>query len=228
MVMLSMATIRKEALVTGEIYHIYTRSIAGYEIFNSTGSYQRMIELISYYNQPSPRMSFSRYLELPLEQKGEIIRLAKTQPVVQLIAYCLMPTHIHLVLKQLAERSISTYMNNILNSYSRYFNLYHQRKGPLWESEFKNILVKEDEQLLHLTRYIHLNPSSAHLVTDPKNWEYSSYREYINEKLGIAVCDWNGNLEINPANYRKFVKGRIAYQRSISKIKHLLIDNYTG
>jgi putative transposase len=79
-----------------------------------------------------------------------------------------MPTHIHLVLRQLKDGGISKFMSNILNSYSRYFNIKHNRKGPLWEGRFRKVLVGSDEQLLHLTRYVHLNPVTACLVDKPK------------------------------------------------------------
>ncbi len=78
-----------------------------------------------------------------------------------------MPTHIHLILKQLKEDGISAYMSKILNSYTCYFNRRTKRKGPLWESRFKRVEVTSDEQLLHLTRYIHLNPVTAHIVEEP-------------------------------------------------------------
>ena len=70
-------------------------------------------------------------------------------------------------------------MRRLLNSYTRYFNEKIKRKGPLWEGRFKKVLVNSDEQLLHLTRYVHLNPVSAGIVEKPEDWPCSSYREYI-------------------------------------------------
>ena len=139
-----------------------------------------------------------------------------------------MPTHIHLVLKQLVNSGVSSFMNILLNSFARYFNLSHNRHGPLWESRFKNVLIETDEQLLHLTRYVHLNPTSAGLVELPNEWNYSSYLEYLGERSSKGICNWEGILEIQPNNYQKFVNGRTSYQRSLSQIKHLLIENYTG
>ncbi len=137
-----------------------------------------------------------------------------------------MPTHFHLILKQLQNNGISDYMRKILESYSSYFNMKHKRKGPLWESKFYNILVKDDEQLLHLTRYIHLNPVTAKLVDKPKDWEFSSYKEfYSRENNFYRICQFNNILEINPLSYRKFVNDRISYQRELAKIKRLLIGS---
>ena len=80
-------------------------------------------------------------------------------------------------------------MGDILNSYSRYFNTKQKRKGPLWEGRFENVLIKTDEQLLHLTRYIHLNPVTAYLVDQAKDWQASSYNEYLeNSDFNECIC----------------------------------------
>ena len=136
-----------------------------------------------------------------------------------------MPTHIHLLLKQLIDNGISRYMKNLLDSYSKYFNIKHKRKGPLWESRFKNVLVKTDEQLLHLTRYLHLNPVTAYLVNSPEDWDYSSYGQYLDSKIDYPFCDFSDVLKINPEEYEKFVNDRIDYQRSLAKIKELIIED---
>jgi len=220
--------IRKEKLVTGEIYHIFNRSIANFEIFNSATEFLRMKNVIRYYQIKKPCLRFSLFIEPAIKQGFDNYLMSMAQgkeKLVNIVAYCIMPTHIHLILRQLKENGISIFTGNILNSYSRYFNTKHRRKGPLWEGKFKNILVKTDEQLLHLTRYIHLNPVTANLVNKPENWTTSSYREYLlelNNKEG--VCCYNDILNINPISYRKFVEDRIAYQKELATIKGLLLD----
>jgi putative transposase len=147
------------------------------------------------------------------------------EKLVEIIAYCIMPTHLHLVLKQLEDNGISIFMNRILNSYSHYFNIKHERKGPLWEGRFKHILVEKDEYLLHLTRYIHLNPVTAYLVNKPEEWFASSYGEYLQDvKKDDKICKYSEILEIEPKSYREFIEDRISYQRELAKIKHLVMD----
>lgn len=223
-----MTVSRKFTLTNNETYHIYTRSIAGFEIFRSQDLFQRFLDTVIYYNNFSRRLRYSKYVSLSPEARERVDQRSSVDPVVQIIAYCIMPTHIHLALKQVKDGGISYFMKNVLDSFSRYFNTSHNRKGPLWESRFKNVLVDSDEQLLHLTRYIHLNPSSASLVSRPEDWKYSSYNEYVEEKTDKAVCIREGLLDISPIAYRSFVKRRISYQRSLSVIKHLLFDNYNG
>lgn len=136
-----------------------------------------------------------------------------------------MPTHFHLILKQLKENGISRFVNLILKSYSKYFNEMHKRKGPLWEGRFKNVLVKSDEQLLHLTRYIHLNPVSACSVNNPEDWKFSSFREYIDllEK-DRRICEFTNYINMEKSMYEKFVKDRIDYQKKLEMIKHLILE----
>lgn len=208
-------------LTQGEIYHVYTKSIAGYEIFSSDPEYTRMEEVIQYYKIEKPTKRFSLREEIKKE-KPEII-MHNANEIVQLICYCLMPTHAHLILKQLTERGISEFMRRILDSYSRYFNIKHKRKGPLWEGKFKRVLVKDDAQLLHLTRYIHLNPVTAGLVNKPEEWKYSSYKEYVSNSEK-RICRYDDILDINPYSYKVFVENRILYQKELAKIKDMLLD----
>ena len=218
---------RKIPLVNGEVYHILNKSIAGYEIFNTQADYLRMQHLFRYYQKETEKR-FSDFVLLKGVGTGFDAYLAKysagNNDIVQIIAYCLMPTHFHLVLKQLENDGISKFIGNILNSYTRYFNVKHKRKGPLWEAKFKNVLVGNDEQLLHLTRYLHSNPTTALLAKKPEEWPYSSYKEYLGTSEEIALCNYKDILEINPKSYRKFVNNRISYQRELAKIKSLLLD----
>jgi len=219
---------RKNPLANGETYHIFSKSIAEFKIFNSDTDYQRMLNLIKYYQIEKPPEKFSRFIQSePVRIQGFanyfdfIGRDQKS--IVQILAYCLMPTHIHLILKQLSLNGISIFMSNILNSYSRFFNTLHHRKGPLWENKFQNILVEKDEQLLHLTRYIHLNPVTAFLVEQPDEWLFSSYKEYI-QAASNEVCQYEDMLEIKPNKYIKFVKDRTSDQRELAKIKKVILD----
>lgn len=220
---------RKEPLVTGEIYHVFNKSIAGFKIFNNEPEYLRIIAAIRYYQVEGYPSRLSDFLKAADASGNDISKClsdyleCNKDKLVDIIAYCIMPTHIHLILKQLEEKGISFYMNNILNSYSRYFNRKHKRKGPLWEGRFKNILLKTDEQMLHLTRYIHLNPVTAYLIDKPEFWLYSSYREYLSEVPG-RICSYENILEICPSQYKKFVDDTIGYQRDLAAIKNRILE----
>lgn len=215
---------RKDPLKNGYLSHICTKSISGYITFRSEEDYSRMKKMLTYYRHDAPPFKFSLYEKL-LERgdPGVVQALANKDLLVDIIAYCIMPTHIHLILCQLKENGISMYLKNILDSYTRYFNVKYNRKGPLWEGRFKSILVVSDEQLLHLTRYIHLNPTSDNLVDRPQEWKYSSYNEFLNNTSDI-LCSFSKYLEITPEVYRKFVEERKDYQRKLAMIRHLLLE----
>jgi putative transposase len=220
---------RKEVLANGEVYHIFNRSIADFVIFNNAEEYERMWQLFKYY-QIENTIRLSYFLDSRnVQEQGfnNFFNLISRdqENFVQIIAYCLMPTHFHLILKQLKDNGISFYMRKILEGYSTYFNLKYKRRGPLWESKFKNVLVESDEQLLHLTRYIHLNPITVKLAEKPDDWHFSSYLEYLGEESeDKAICQYKDILEINPSSYRKFVNDQISYQRELAKIKSLLVE----
>lgn len=217
---------RDNQLINNNIYHIISRSIARYKIFNNDSDYTRMVQLLRFYQIQNPPTKFSQFLRsqsaqnMGFNQYFQMV-LRDYEKLVEIIAYCVMPNHIHLVLKQLQNKGTSIFMSNILNSYTRYFNLLHKRKGPLWESRFKRILVDKDEQLLHLTRYVHLNPYSANLVEKIELWKYSSYLEYI--KPGDnQITRYDDSLEIDHKSYQKFVNDRKDYQRQLSIIKKII------
>jgi len=216
---------RKNVLSNGSVHHIYSRSIAGYKIFQKSDYYLRMINLFKYYCMKTPGIKFSDFLVI--KNKGRFMKkhFNDKDKLVQIIAYCIMSTHIHLVLMQLQDDGISLFMGNVLNSYSRFFNIKVSRKGPLWESRFKNVQIETDEQLMHLTRYLHLNPVTAGLVEKAEKWQYSSIKEFLGKvKEGEEVCQFNNLMEFDANNYKSFVNSQKVYQRQLAKIKEFLLE----
>lgn len=218
-------------MVTGEIYHVMNKSIEGYKIFNRPEDYQRMIWLLRYFSLWKPPMKFSFFLERSPDVQRDgfeatVNKLASEEgQLVQIIAYCLMPSHIHVVVKQLQKNGIVNFLRNSLNGYARYFNTKYKRKGTLWMSRFKNVLVDTDEQLLHLTRYIHLNPVTAGIVSSADDWLYSSYKEYVARKSVSHPFTQNDNLfDMTPRKYRAFVEDHADFQRQLAVIKHQILE----
>lgn len=224
-----MVQFRKDTLRNDNIYHIYTRSIAKFVVFNDAEEFDRMYKLIDLYRFANFTYKFSNFRDLlPVHQKIIIDDLkVENDLLIEVVAYCLMPTHVHLILRQISDDGISKYMGRVLNGYSRYFNTKHGRIGPLWSGRFKNVLVLKDEQLVHLTRYVHLNPTSAGLIKNPDDWNYSSYHEYVEESES-SICNFKDVINVDPQSYRKFVNDRKGYQRDLSVIKSQMIDNYSG
>ncbi|MFH1305212.1 MAG: transposase [Candidatus Omnitrophota bacterium] len=212
---------RKVPLVEDEVYHIYTKSIAGFKIFKNKVDYNRMLEEIRFYTIENPPCKFCVFKSLQEEMKPEIFpKIDPSEKLIDILAYCLMPTHIHFVLKQLKENGISKFIGRILQSYSTHFNIKHKRKGPLWQGRFQNVRVENDNQLLHLTRYLHLNPVAASLTDMPMDWKFSSYKEYLGQiKENEKLCNFSGYFDLNPDTYEKFVSDHVSYQKERSVIE---------
>lgn len=128
----------------------------------------------------------------------------------KLIAYCLMPNHFHLILHEKNGGSIHRCMHALGTSYTKAINKRYQRTGHLFQGPFKKVRIKTNNQLLHLSRYIHLNPVEADIVKQPENWEHSSYREYVGLRCGndlqmdIILKQFN-----EPYTYSNFVMNEL-------------------
>ncbi|MGE3803959.1 MAG: transposase [Gemmataceae bacterium] len=139
---------------------------------------------------------------------------------VAVVAYCLMPNHYHLLVR-LDSDDFSRIMHSFSTAYAKAINKQHERVGALFQGPFKASLVDEDEYLMHLSRYIHLNPVRAGLVSNAADWEFSSYRDYLRLRSGTLpqsgiVLSQFGNVE----DYESFVREYQEAERE--KIEHLL------
>ncbi|TSC92367.1 MAG: hypothetical protein CEN91_480 [Candidatus Berkelbacteria bacterium Licking1014_85] len=143
---------RQQCLATDNYYHILNRSIAKFNIFNNDIEFQRILDTFVYYRQLNPPLRFSWFYE---QSKKKLIDQIDNDNLVDILCYCLMPTHFHLILKQNIDDGISKYMSKVENSYTRYFNIKHKRKGPLWESRFlfrsyKKILIRKLHRIVKI------------------------------------------------------------------------------
>ena len=222
---------RKIPIVTGEIYHVVNRGIASQPTFTNGRDYQRMLMLLPYYRFASPPFKLSKFLTFPKSRQVEILQEMQEngQPLVDIIAYCLMPNHFHLVLKQISDESIAKFVSDVSNGYTRYFNTKYERKGPIFQGKFKAVRVEGEEQLLHLSRYVHLNPFSSYIVkaeNELEDYPYSSFSEYVRETSG-GFCQKQPVLSHfeTPNAYRDFILDRADYQRELQDIKHLTLDD---
>lgn len=222
---------RKNILAEGEIYHIFNKSVASIPIFYSSRDYSRFIELINYYRFVNPPMSFSHLIKLSKQERNDILNKLIDQNKIhaEIICFCLMPNHFHFLLKQITADGITTFMKNLQNSYAKYFNIKNDRGGSLFRSPFKDVRIETDEQLIHVSRYIHLNPSTAYLV-EPENlstYPWSSYPDYVTENNALhSLVNTEPVLSFfkTKKSYAEFVLDRADYQRTLDEIKHLALE----
>lgn len=222
--------IRKVPLITGQYYHIFNRGVAGQPTFTDLREYKRAINLMFYYKHRNPLLKYSHFLQLSSDQKNRILTEMESKDDYQasIIAYCLMPNHFHFLLRQTIDNGIAKFMANFTNSYSRYFNVKTERYGPVFQGRFKAVLIETEEQLLHVVRYIHLNPYTSYVVksiVDLKNYEFSSLPDYL-DKRNSALVDKEIILAHfkNTSDYAKFVFDQADYQRKLETIKHYLLE----
>ncbi len=160
------------------IFHVFNKSIANYGIFKDPKNSQRFIEVLDYYNNTNIKKKFS-LAKTNKEYLYQNLLLFKKDSLLKFLSFCIMPDHYHLLIKILIDNCLSKYINDVENSFTRYFNTKFNRKGPLWQSRFQAVRIKNNEQLLHVSRYIHLNPTTANLIDKPENWDFSSYKDII-------------------------------------------------
>lgn len=137
----------------------------------------------------------------------------------ELIAHCLMPNHFHLVVYLTQEVDFANTLRAFTTSYVRSFNNWYRRVGYLYQGTTKAKLVESEEYLVHLCRYVHLNPVVAGLVRSPEEWEFSDYVEWISESHPeqSRLVITKGAYVRNGGEYRDFVEGYITEARSQAK-----------
>lgn len=220
--------LRKTFLNSGEIYHIYNRGVEGRPIFHDKRDYRRFIEGLEYYRLADLGIKLSNFKTFSREEKENFLR---THPdrLIELFCHSLMPNHLHFLLRQEKDGGISFFMALLTSSYSHYFNIRHERFGPLFQGPFKAVRVETDEQLIHLSRYIHLNSLMAGLIKDTRdleNYEWSSLPGYLdkNRKRDFYSTDLVLSFFKNSEDYKKFLEDHINYAKKLDHIKHLILE----
>jgi putative transposase len=167
-------------------HHIYSKSIYKFTIFTCDEEYRRFLTLLEYYQFDGlPRYThFIKQHQVRTLGFNEAFcqQSQNKAKLVQLLSYCLMPTHIHLICQQTYPDGITTFVRRALNAYSRYFNLRHNRRGPLWECRFGNTPIESDEHMQTVLNYLQDNPVKAKLVEKPSQWPY--YKTFSHSRCG--------------------------------------------
>lgn len=217
-------------LVTDEIYHVFNRGIDHRPTFTNAREYQRAWETLIYYQFISPPMRLSMYL-VTKEQVREklLLEMKQTSRLIDILSFVFMPNHFHFLVKQKTDGGTSKFLSNLQNSYTRYFNIRYKRKGPLFLDQFKAVRVETDEQLLHVSRYIHLNPYSSFVVKTPEdllNYKWSSLAEYL-QTVDNPICERQTILSFfkDSKTFQKFIFDQADYQRKLESIKHLALED---
>lgn len=202
------------------IYHIYNRGVDRQNIFLINRDRQRFLKTLGYYQIENPKPKFSTY------QVAKTFPVNETKRIVEIVAYCLMPNHFHLLVQQTKDGGITEFTRKFIHSYTKYFNVKHRHEGPIFNGMFKSVPIESDEQFLHVSRYIHLNPLVSKLVPNLGIYPWSSYDSYINNRPSPFPLLKEKLLEMfkSPKEYEKFVLDQAAYGETLEMIKHEALD----
>lgn len=219
---------RREIFVQNGIYHIYNKAIEKVNVFTPE-KVNLFINILIYYRSSLIDRRYSYFLEANDATRESIkIKLARKEHFCfECLAYCFMPNHFHLLLKQNGEKEINQILRKALSSFVHIYNSINKRRGPLFLPQFGAVEIHSEDQLKHVSRYIHLNPFSSGLV---KNFEdldaypFSSLRSYLTNTF-LNLCNTQLVLDLfgrSTERYRDFVHDQADYQKSLETIKQSL------
>jgi len=187
---------RKIQFCAGEYYHLYNRGVNRQPIFFCNENWGFFIKRLRDYCKPD---------------------------FIDVVAYCLMPNHYHLMVHLKINELSAKIMQPFTVSYTKAVNVQQKRVGPLFQGPFKATHIDENEYLLHLSRYIHLNPVFAGLVDHPAKWVFSSYRDYVGLRQGtFPKPDIVLSQFTSCQAYVEFVEAYIEEDKKL--IEHLMLD----
>ena len=167
-----------------EFLHVYNRGISKSIIFFNDRDRKRFLFLMMILQIPETMKNIDRmFKDFALDPETYIKNfdshgLKKRQ--IELVSFCLIPNHFHLLMQEIEEGGISKYMQRLQNAYTKYINTKYERSGHLLQGAYKAVLIESNEQLLHVSAYIHRNSRE---IKEYKNKElkyfWSSYQDCV-------------------------------------------------
>lgn len=218
---------RDTTFLNNNIYHVFNKTIDGRRIFNVENNCINFLNVAAYYRSSKSKLSYSYLSQVNTKLLNKIQReiTYRKHWRVEIICYCLMPTHFHFLIKQKTDGGIQKFISNLINSFTKFSNLKLERYGPLLMPRFKSNLILTEEQFTHSSRYMHLNPYSSGLVKnidDLENYLWSSYPSYAGNKEDVLVSheDLLSLFNYDKSRYREFVTSNADWQKTLEKIKY--------
>lgn len=189
-------------------YHVYNCGVEKRRTFLNERDYRRFIGATEYYLHDQ-NISYVQFQELNEEAKA-LYRQLNPEGLetlrVRIIAYCLMPNHLHFLIKPAKAGGLPRFVSDVANSYTKYFNIKNERLGNLFQGTFKAKPITSEASLLQVSRYIHLNPEN------PDTYPYSSYHDWLGTSSSKIVDrkELDRWLKIvgGPKTYQTFVNSK--------------------
>jgi len=174
---------RDAAFANGEYYHIFNRGAHRLDIFRRDEDYKRFL-LLLHVGNTAQRVDLRAILRKYKGQTFANVLEGETpdKSLVDISAYCLMPNHFHLVIKQKTDKGITAFLRKVLTAYSMYFNLVHGHSGVLSQGAFKSRHINSEPYFRYIFSYVHLNPLAL-LLPD---WEENGIKEHLVARSFLA------------------------------------------
>jgi len=210
-------------------YHIYNRGVNKQEIFVDSYDYYYFLHLLKRYLDPTFK---KRYID-PVTGEDRFVEGASFMGDVKLVAFALMPNHYHILLHNISKYGMEKLLRRVGTSYSLYFNNKYDRVGGLFQGVYKAVMITNQEHLLHLSCYIHLNPTelSERYAKNLMDYDYSSYKYFIGERESkwlhpnILLDMFYPNEEKAGTRYADFIGCRIERFLDIREsVKSLVLE----
>lgn len=212
-------------------YHLYNRGVDKRVIFLNDADRRQFIDALRLARlSNSPKLSWLKeQIKIGNISPADLKRLEEEYgpPLLDIVAYSLMPNHFHLQVKELIEGGISKFFRKLGTSYVMYFNIKYERTGRLFESQYKSVLIETDEQLIHLSRYIHTNPFNSSRIDvslkQLKTYPWTSLPDYLKTRKQ-PFCDPSEVMVFfkSPDDYWKFLEGIVDREENLPL--NLLLD----
>ncbi len=171
----------------GEYYHLMVRGNNKQDIFYDDSDRFRFLFLMTHLVSPIDFKNISRHAtSFRINKHWNVIddtyKVITEKRYISLLTFALMPNHIHWLVGEREDGGISRYMQRILNAYTKYFNTKYKHVGHLFQGPFKAVHIENNEQLLHVSAYIHKNPREIAGVRGKEHsFTWSSYRDYLGD-----------------------------------------------
>jgi len=213
-------------------YHIYNRGVEKRKIFLDKQDYVVFLGYLRDYLTPknegelSNRLSDLKLNPRDREKISKLLKLNNFNGELELLCYCLMPNHFHFLVRQNSERTIDSFTNSLVTRYVMYFNKKYKRVGHLFQDVYKAVMIENEMQLLHLSRYIHRNPLGLESGKDEHQRLFTSLPEYLGQRKTSWIeieTIWSYFSKVDPKNsYFSFVQQTDERER----IENLLLEDF--
>ena len=207
---------RNIKIAPGEHYHLFNRAVNKQVIFHDVRDYARFLFLILYFQSEIKFPQIGRIVKEFVKSRafdtGDEQEISKNRTV-ELVAFCIMPNHFHLIVKELEEGGIADYMQRVLTAYSKYYNVKYEKSGHVFQGPYRVVHIENDRQMLYLSAYVHRNPRELKgWLGREGSYPWSSYTDFVerNRWSKLLMPDIILGSFKGPEKYKKYLKTSMA------------------